>query len=69
MTRFFYLNKKYKIKPVPLNKIFYMKTKSLDVNTLKDLNYLKSLIKKHNFTINSNAEKIANKLLSSRNKI
>ena len=66
VTRFFYLNKKYKIKAVPLNKIFYMKTKSLDVNTLKDLKYLKSLVKKYNFNINSNAEKIANKLLSNR---
>ena len=66
VTRFFYLNKKYKIKAVPLNKIFYMKTKSLDVNTLKDLKYIKSLVKKYNFTINSNAEKIANKLLSKR---
>ena len=43
-----------------------MKTKSLDVNTLKDLKYLKSLVKKYNFNINSNAEKIANKLLSNR---
>ena len=62
VTRFFYLNKRFKIKPVPLKKIFYMKTKSLDVNTSKDLNYLKSLVKKHDFNINSGPEKIAYKL-------
>ena len=39
-----------------------MKTKSLDVNTSKDLNYLKSLVKKHDFNINSGPEKIAYKL-------
>ena len=62
VTRFFYLNKKFLVKPVPLKKMFYAKTKSLEINTIEDLKYLQKLVKKHNIKINSSAELIVSKL-------
>ena len=59
---FFYLNKKFLVKPVPLKKMFYAKTKSLEINTIEDLKYLQKLVKKHNIKINSSAELIVSKL-------
>lgn len=62
VTNYLYKNNSFNIKPVPLNRTYYATLKSLDINTIEDLNYLNNFIKKKKIKINSTAKYIASKI-------
>ncbi len=59
VTKYFYRKNFFKIKPVPIKKIYSFPKINLDVDTKKNLLFLNSLIKKNNIKIYSKSEKIA----------
>ena len=59
VTKYFYLNNEFKVKPVPLKKIFTKPNISLDIDTKEDLLFLKTLVKRNKIKIHSKPEKIA----------
>ena len=67
VTKYFYEKKIFKIKPVPVKKIYALSKISLDVDTKKDLLFLNSFIKKNNINIYSKSEKIARAVVDVKN--
>jgi spore coat polysaccharide biosynthesis protein SpsF len=67
VTKYFYEKKLFKIKPVPVKKIYTLSKISLDVDTKKDLVFLNSLIKDNNINIYSKSEKIARSVTNVKN--
>lgn len=58
VTKYFYRKNFFKIKPVPIKKIYSFPKINLDVDTKENLLFLNSLVKKNNIKIDSNSEKI-----------
>ena len=58
VTKYFYNNKRFKVSPVPVKKLFKRSQISLDLDTKKDFVYLNNLVKKNNFNIFSKSENI-----------
>ena len=58
VTKYFYLNNKYKVKPAPLKKIFKKTKISLDLDTVEDLKFLEKLVKKNKIKIYTKPEQI-----------
>ena len=59
LTKYIWDNeKKFRIKPAPLKKIFMNRKLKYEINYRKDLNYLNKFVKNNNININSSASEI-----------
>ncbi len=62
VTKYFYDRSKFKIKPVPVEKIYRKKNIRLDINTKKDFELLENFIRQNNINVKTTSKKIAEAL-------